>query len=351
MILTKARGAYNTYMARQSRIDYPGALNHLMIRGIERKNIFATDPDKEDFLRRLEQHVEKDHTICFAFAIMSNHAHLLLQTASQPVSRIMQSIQTGYAVSYNLRHNRTGKLYQNRFKSVLCDKEEYLLQLVRYIHLNPLKAGITETMAALDKDRWTSHSVYMGKRKREWVETEEVLSHFGRTEQDARKEYRSFIKSGIDQEEPIDFEGGGLIRSLGGYWETLKQTKGKKRKKEAADERILGSGKFVEEILKQAEEQEQRESQLRREGWNYERVKTRAAEVFGLSPESLDYKGRDNGASRGRALLCLWLSRDLKMSNREIAENLGVSNPAVSQMKKRGVEIEKEEGVDLGLER
>ncbi len=334
-------------MARQGRIDYPGAVQHIMLRGIERKNIFGTDPDKEDFLRRLEKSLIETQTQCFAFALMSNHAHLLLQTGSTPVSKIMQSLQTGYAVSYNLRHNRTGKLYQNRFKSVLCDKEEYLLQLVRYIHLNPLKAVILDSMRKLDKDRWTTHSVYMKKRNREWINTEEVLLHFGRTEGEARKEYRKFIQAGLETEDTIDFDGGGLIRSLGGYWETRKQQKKKNRRKEAADERILGSGEFVEEVLKANEEKEVRSTRLKREGWGFEKVLKKAADGVDLKPEELLQSGRANARSEGRGLLSKWLVVDLKMKQKEVAEKLGVGRSAIPYLVNKGRQVEKRLGVSL----
>ena len=138
-------------MPRQSRIDYPGALNHIMVRGIERRNIFSDTKDKKFFIRRLGTVLTDTGTNCFAFAVMDNHFHLLLQTGVNSISSVMQSLLTGYAVNYNNRKNRTGKLYQNRFKSILCDKEEYLLQLIRYIHLNPIRVGLIKNMSELDK--------------------------------------------------------------------------------------------------------------------------------------------------------------------------------------------------------
>ena len=206
---------------------------------------------------------------------------------------------------------------------------------------------MVESMGGLDIYNWTSHSVYMGKRKREWCETEEVLSNFGRTEQEARKEYRKYIKAGVETEEPIDFEGGGLIRSLGGYWESAKAIGKKGRRKESADERILGSGKFVEEILKHTEEQEKEQSRLQREGWDFERTMQRAAQAVGVEPEELNYRGRSDNRSRGRSLLCKWLVEDLGMTQRDVGEKLGVKRAAVGHMVKKGRSIEKEMGILL----
>jgi REP element-mobilizing transposase RayT len=136
-----------------------------MVRGIERRKIFDTDNDKHDFLNRLSTVLLDTQTPCYAYTLMSNHFHVLLQTGPTSISRVMQSLLTGYAVSYNLRHNRAGKLYQNRFKSVLCEKEEYLLKLIQYIHLNPLRVGLIKDLKALDTSPLNRPQHNNGKNK------------------------------------------------------------------------------------------------------------------------------------------------------------------------------------------
>ena len=133
---------YNIHMSRQSRIDYPGSLHHIIIRGIDRNNIFETKEDKEDFLKRFEIVLTNTETPCYAYALMSNHFHLLLKTGPTPISKVMQSLLTGYALSYNLRHDRVGKLYQNRFKSILEVKEDALYNML-YINELQMKNGLT----------------------------------------------------------------------------------------------------------------------------------------------------------------------------------------------------------------
>ena len=124
-------------MPRQSRIDYPGDLHHIMVRGIERRDIFADTKDKQSFLQRLCSVLTATQTTCYAYALMSNHCHVLLQTGTTPISPVMQSLLTGYAINYNHRYHRTGKLYQNRFKTILCDKEECLKgDIVNYLTKN-----------------------------------------------------------------------------------------------------------------------------------------------------------------------------------------------------------------------
>ncbi len=126
-------------MPRKARIDYPGALHHVIGRGIERSNILKEDADKEDFLRRLGILLRKSGMKCYAWCLMDNHFHLLLFNGDSRLSVFMSRLLTGYAVYYNKEHKRVGHLFQNRYKSIVCDRDEYLLPLIRYIHLNPVR--------------------------------------------------------------------------------------------------------------------------------------------------------------------------------------------------------------------
>ena len=129
-------------MPRKARLDASGALHHIIVRGIERRKIFRDDSDRDNFLNRIGGILRDSQTRCFAWALMPNHFHLLLRTGPVPVSNVMRRLLTGYAVSFNLRHRRSGHLLQNRYKSILCQEDAYLLELVRYIHLNPLRAKL-----------------------------------------------------------------------------------------------------------------------------------------------------------------------------------------------------------------
>ena len=167
-------------MPRAARLDGPGVMHHIMIRGIERRKIFLDDKDREDFLSRLERLLPATKTSCFAWAFMPNHAHFLFRTGSVRISTLMSRLLTGYAVYFNLRHKRSGKLFQNRYKSILCQEDAYLTELVRYIHLNPIRAGLVKGLNALNKYAYSGHSVLLGNRKREWQDTDYVLNYFGK---------------------------------------------------------------------------------------------------------------------------------------------------------------------------
>ena len=138
-------------MPRGARLDTPGTLHHVIVRGIERRNIVDDDLDRENFITRLGQVADQTDTAVYAWALMSNHAHLLMRSGPSGVATFMRRILTGHAISYNRRHRRHGHLFQNRYKSIICEEDAYFTELVRYIHLNPLRAGIVETLTCLDR--------------------------------------------------------------------------------------------------------------------------------------------------------------------------------------------------------
>ncbi len=155
-------------MPRRSRIDAPGALHHIIVRGIERKTIFKDDADKDNFLERLKNILTDSNTSCFAWALIPNHFHLLLRTGRVPISTVMRRLLTGHAMYFNRKHNRVGHLFQNRYKSILCQEDVYVLELVRYIHLNPLRAKTIPDLKFLDKYTYSGHAAIMGKKKNNW---------------------------------------------------------------------------------------------------------------------------------------------------------------------------------------
>ncbi len=205
-------------MPRKARIDAPGALHHIIVRGIERRKIFYDNGDRDNFLERLGVVLTETSTPCFAWALIPNHLHMLLKTGSTPIATVMRRLLTGYAVSFNRRHRRHGQLFQNRYKSILCQEDLYLLELVRYIHLNPLRTGIGKELKELDKYPYCGHSVLMGKYKREWQDADYILRFYNSKNLTARRRYRKYVEKGIGDGRRPDLVGGGLVRSAGGWW-------------------------------------------------------------------------------------------------------------------------------------
>jgi REP element-mobilizing transposase RayT len=332
-------------MARKSRIDAPGALHHITARGIERRNIFRGDADRNHFIERLGAILTETRTRCLAWALVNNHFHLLLKTGDAPLPTVMRRLMTGYAVSFNLRYRRHGHLFQNRYKSILCQEEAYLTELVRYIHLNPVRARIVADVDALDRYPYTGHSVLMGFMKREWQDTRRVLSRYGETTEAARWNYRQFVQEGVALGRRSDLVGGGLLRSAGG-WDAVKAMR-KAGVFEKSDERILGDGSFVEEVLAAAEEQLEQKTRLRVQGVDLDKVAAWVSELMDLEPEQIGRPGKERRRVNARSLYCYWAVRELGISQSALSRKLGLSVTGVGQSVKRGEKLVRERNYRL----
>jgi len=202
-------------MPRGARLDAPGALHHVMVRGIERGLLFRDDQDYAAFVARLAQVVHRTGLAVLAWALLPNHLHLLVRTPSAQRGRqyspvlptAMRQLLTGYAGAFNRRHKQVGHLVQNRYRSTLVDEESYLLELVRYIHLNPLRAGVVRSLAALARYPWSGHSALLGHVDRPWQTTAEVLGRFGAARRTAGRHYREFLAGGVAQGRRPEFQG------------------------------------------------------------------------------------------------------------------------------------------------
>ena len=332
-------------MPRKARIDAPGAVQHIIIRGIEKKKIFRSDADRRDFLKRFGSIVVDSETACYAWALMPNHIHLLLRTGLMPIATVMRRLLTGYAVSFNRKYRRHGHLFQNRYKSILCQEDPYLKELVRYIHLNPLRAELVPDMKVLNTYPWCGHSVIMGKTKQEWQNAEYVLGLFGKTITGARKNYRSFIQKGVSAGKRSELTGGGLIRSLGGWQQVKAMRRAAIRSK--GDERILGESEFVEHVLKEAKDRLERHYALATYGYDFDRVVERVAEVLDIDFRAVLRRDKQPQTVKARGLLCFWANRELGMSMVEISRRLKISQSAVSRAARRGEQLASQFGYNL----
>lgn len=327
-------------MPRQSRIDAPGALHHVIIRGIEGKAIFKDDTDRDDFLDRVETIFVDATTPCYAWALMTNHVHLLIRTANIPLATLMRRLLTGYAVAFNRRHRRHGQLFQNRYKSILCQEDTYLLELTRYIHLNPLRAGIVHDFKALDGYRFAGHSVIMGNAKAVWQDDRKILGMFARTKKAARRQYQEFVEKGIEAGRRPDLVGGGLVRSVGGWKKAKLLLKGQDRIK--GDERILGDGDFVRHVLELSNERKSRYYRLESQGVDLVRLTQRVSGHFKISADRIVSPGRYPDVVKARSVLCYLAVRELGMKTTELARKVGLTQPAISMAVRRGEEISRQ---------
>lgn len=332
-------------MPRKARIDAPGALHHIIVRGIERRKIFEDDTDRVNFLNRLEKVLSETSTKCFAWALIPNHFHLLLRTGTCPLSTVMRRLLTGHAMNFNRRHRRSGQLFQNRYKSILCQEDTYLLELVRYIHLNPIRAGLVVDIKALDKYPFCGHAVIMGKRRKDWQDDAYVLKRFDKNKTTARRRYKMFVHKGIQKGKSPDLIGGGLIRSSGG-WSVIKSLR-RANIHFKSDERILGDSDFAEKVIKDANESLERKYHLRSKGYDIDKLADRVAKIFSIKPQEIFQPGKQPLKVKARSLFCFWAVRELGFTMADLALKLNISQPAVSISVRRGERTALENGYSL----
>ncbi len=300
-----------------------------MGRGIEKTAIFRHKDDRKDFLNRVALLCQEKAWKVYAFALMENHFHLLIRTCRQSLSYSMKKLLTGYVVNFNRRHKRYGHLFQNRYKSIICEDDPYLLELTRYIHLNPLRAGVVKGMGELSRYVWTGHAALLGNVKREWQDVETVLGYFGSRRKTAVMKYEEFVREGVGQGRRPELVGGGLIRSLGGWSQVVSLRR--KGMQIVHDDRILGSSDFVSGLLREAEGKEKETLRLSLKGRDLDSLAQEIANREGVEEKVLRGGSRSAAAVRARRILCQLAVKKLNYYGAEVARYLGMTTSAVNR--------------------
>ena len=234
----------------------------------------------------------------------------------------MQRLLGGYAGAFNDRHGRVGYLFQSQFKPIVAEEEPYLLELLRYIHLNPLRAHIVADLDALDRYAWTGHATLLGHHARPWQETDGVLQQFDPAVGPARRAYRAFVADGLAQPEP-DLDGGGLRRSHGVWQVVGKLARGRERW--AFDERVLGRSDFVAALTAQSEARHQPAATPVDAADFVGDVLSQVAAQLGLQIAEITTNTRRRAVVRARALVSYAAVRTAGLPARRVAPLLGVS--------------------------
>ena len=320
---------YGAFMPRQPRLDAPGALHHIIGRGIDRTSIFRTDQDREDFVKRLSDLSMAGEFIVYAWSLMPNHFHLLLRTGRQSISKSMRKLLTGYVVNFNLRHKRYGHLFQNRYKSIICEDDPYVLELTRYIHLNPLRARVVGSFEALRDYRWTGHAAILGRIRQEWQDTKAIRAYFGKGSRAVEK-YEQYVREGISLGKRPELVGGGLIRSLGGWSQVLSLRR--KGMKAASDERVLGGNEFIQRLMSEAEEKEKETLRLGREVPELLTLVKRITKGEGVEESELRSGTRKREVVRARRLFCQLAIGRMGYPGAEVARFLGVTTSSANRL-------------------
>lgn len=243
-------------MSRPLRVQYPGAWYHVMNRGLNRGNIFLNEKDYECFLKLLGESCRLYHVKTVAYCLMTNHYHLVVHTPKGNLARFLRHVNGVYTQRFNRSHRRDGPLFRGRYKAILVEADEYLKPLVRYVHLNPVEAGIVKEIGHY---RWVSHHIYLkGQSQEKWIEVETVLGQFSRKKAQAIKEYRKYVEDG-NETELKNFYGGkkqGWILGTEGFKNTIKEEIIESGwEEEVAEKREVEAQKVVEEILRQVGEE------------------------------------------------------------------------------------------------
>jgi REP element-mobilizing transposase RayT len=283
-------------------VEYPGAFYHVICRGNQRQVVFRSDEDRQFYLRGLEQYRQRFGFTVYAYVLMTNHVHLLVETEKTGLSKIMQGLQLTYTGYFNRKYTKVGHLFQGRYKAILCDRDAYLLELVRYIHLNPgrMRAPINPLQY-----RWSSHGAYMGKPGEVKIETAVVLGELARSVGHARRAYLRFMA-----------EGKGLGHQTDYY--------------QVWDQRILGDERFVEQIDERI--RTEREIEVPGPRATFANLLHWTAESFGVKEKELVAEGRQRRYVRARSML-VYLAREWgRVSVKEIARRLHRDPSIISRL-------------------
>ena len=294
-------------MARPYRLQAEHCLYHIMSRGDDRKRIFTVPPDYGKFMDYVMKAKERYQFCLYAYCLMANHFHLLVETQLANISKIMHHIKGSYTTYYNIRHRRTGHLFQGRFKSIVVDKDAYFLELTRYIHLNPVYAGIVPDPGTY---QWSSYQGYLGK-KNEYINKDEIKQYLGMT----MRQYQRFVLEGTKKpNNPLKkVYAGFLLGSTGFIKDKLQDLKIQITSNDVAHKKMLRDDlAVVEEIIQEVTKH----------------YKTTIEEM----------KKSMNRPMHAKHILVYLLRRLTGLSNREIGRHVGMQPQAVSRA---GISIER----------
>jgi len=293
-------------MARRPRIEFEGAFYHVITRGNQRQKIFKDEEDLEKYLTILASYKERYKYFLYAYVLMSNHVHLLIETRVIPLSKIIQGINQSYTMYFNRKYRTVGHLFQGRYRGIICDKDAYLLSLIKYIHLNPLRARIVKKPEGY---KWSSHRSYSYSEKNEgaFVDTDQVLRMFSEYKAQARKLYRAYINDSV------------RIKK-----EEIYNT---------VDQRILGEEGFVEKVGERIEEEIERRK--KRHEYSLQEIAKAVEQISGITLKQLREKSEDKKVLTYRKLVSL-IAKEYEYRGKEIAKYLQKDPSVITRYLKKG---------------
>lgn len=298
-------------MARKPRIEYEGALYHVLTRGNQKQKIFKDQKDFIKYLKILSDYKNQYDFYLYAFILMNNHTHLLIETKKTPLSKIMQGINQRYTVFFNKKYSTVGHLFQGRYKTILCERDSYLLSLIKYIHLNPVRAKILQGPKSY---KWSSHHSYIGKdSNKDIVDTDLVLRMFSNDKTKARKLYRSFIN------ESLSIKKDDIYNTI--------------------DQRILGSEQFAAMVMETQDIKIERIK--KKKEFSFTEIAKRIEQAYGITKKQLCEKSKYKQFTKGKKMFCI-VAHEYGYSGREIALFINKDPGLVSRYIKERNKMKKE---------
>ena len=309
-------------MPRRRRIVCPGEIHHVISRSIDGIEIFTNDLERSKFISSLGTLITKTDCMCYAWSIMPNHYHLVLRPLGDSLSTLMRRLNGSYARYFNRRHNRRGYLFQDRFKSIATQRHDYLCELIRYVHLNPIRAGLVKTLKMLETYRWCGHGAMMGCQNVPWQSVNEALWRFANQKKKAREAYVKFLKAGLmDSSQHKD----SLISLL------QKSKFGSDNAVPDADDRLIGDADFIRKAIAKAEYDIRSHAKYRTARPTLKAISQQIGKKMHIDPHEIFSKGRNNKRAEFRVRFFKQAVRKYGYKACEIAAFLGITPGAVSK--------------------
>jgi putative transposase len=306
-------------MPRQRRIVVPGEIHHVMARGLDGIEIFHKREDYCFFIQNLSKLLQESSCRCYAWVLMANHYHLVVRPLKGELSRFMLRLNMRYARYFNRQYKRRGYLFQDRFKSIATQEYWYFRELIRYVHLNPLRAGIVSSLSKLVQYPWSGHRAIMGVETNLWQSVDEVLSRFGIQRESAIDAYLQFLRewTGIENDQPLYH---AIIRP--GISEEASAN---------ADDRILGEASFVLSAKKRAEIEIGEYTQRIKNRPNLDAIAETVSKEFKMNVEEIFIRDKMNCHSKLRSRFCTLARKHYGYSLSQIGAYLNITAGSVSR--------------------
>jgi putative transposase len=315
-------------MPRKARLNVPGTVCHVMARCLRSESLFRDDDDRSFFLRLFSSSLSQTGYRCYAWVLMNNHYHFVVRTSSLELWHLMKPLNTHYAAYHKKRYGRMGPLFLDRYKSIVTQDQNYVQELVRYVHLNPIRAGICKDLNTLAVYPWSGHGALMGRFCHTFQDTQTVINRFGESVEQSRERYRAYLKEGIER----DLSEDVLVR-------LVRNSNAGVESGRSVGCWIIGDQSFIKNAIAQSDLERLRISRFEHEGKSLDRLAEKVAMHMGVGKARIRIRSRGGKESEARKVFVFAAVKEYHAPSRVVAEYCGVGQAAISALAKAGREI------------